>query len=132
MRLLVPALFLVVLPALVCADDKKGKPLTTAEAAKKVNQKCTVVMDVKSTGRTRRGARLFLNSEANYKSDKNFVVVIDKQDVPKFKKAGIADPLAHFKGKAVRVTGTVILYNGKPQIKVDDPGQIKVVDKKGK
>jgi DNA/RNA endonuclease YhcR with UshA esterase domain len=35
-----------------------------------------------------------------------------------------------FKGKTVRVTGTVTLYQDKPQIKAEDPEQIKIIDKK--
>src|SRR5207253_3150490 len=36
----------------------------------------------------------------------------------KFKEAKIEDPATCFKGKTVRVTGEVVLYQGKPQIAV--------------
>ena len=56
--------------------------------------------------------------------------MLDKEAVEKFKKAKVEDPAAHFKGKTVRVTGTVKLYRERPEIVVNDPGQIKVVLKK--
>jgi hypothetical protein len=40
-----------------------------------------------------------------------------------------ATPRAHFQGKTVLVSGTVTLYREKPRIKVEDPDQIKLVDK---
>jgi|SRR5262249_45404325 DNA/RNA endonuclease YhcR with UshA esterase domain len=121
MRLPAVLLALVFVPA---ADDKA---LSLAEAAKKVNEKVTVEMEVKSTGGK---AARFLNSEADFKDDKNFTVFIPKEALEKFAKAKIEDFDAHYKGKTVRVTGTVTLYQDKPQIKVEDPEQIKIIDKK--
>ena len=104
-----------------------AKPLMPAEAAKKLNEKLTVEMEVKSTGG--RGV-CFLNSEADHRDAANFTLFIAEATVEKFKKAKIDDPRTHFKGKTIQVTGTVTLHQSKPQIKVDDPEQIKVVDKK--
>src|SRR5262249_54436469 len=123
-------LVLLLTPALLPADDKEAKPLAPAEAAKRVNEKCVVEMEVKSTGKSGRGKKVFLNSEANYRDAKNFTVVLDKETLAKFKKAKIDDPAAFYKGKILRVTGTVTEYQKKPQIKVEEPEQIKVVEKK--
>jgi DNA/RNA endonuclease YhcR with UshA esterase domain len=98
-----------------------------AEAAKKVNEKVTVEMEVKSTGG--KGICL-LNSEADYKDANNFTIFIPKDTMERFENAKIEDPQKHFKGKTVLVTGTVTLYQKKLQIKPDDPDQIKVVEKK--
>ena len=123
-----PALLsaLLALPAL--AADPPAKPLSPAEAAKKVNEKVTVQMEVKSTG----GKEVcFLNSEADYQDAQNFTVFLPREAMEKFKKAKIDDPAAHFKGKTIRVTGTVKLYRDKPEIVVNDPDkEIKVVEKK--
>ena len=101
-------------------------PITPVEAIKKVNEKVVVRMEVKSSGgRDNR----YLNSEEDYKDAKNFFVFIAKDDVEKFKKVGIEKPEEHFKGKTIEVTGTVVLVKEKAQIKVDDPGQIKIVEK---
>jgi DNA/RNA endonuclease YhcR with UshA esterase domain len=121
---------LLLAPALLWADDKGAQPLTPAEAAKHVNEKCTVVMEVKSTGKSGRGNAVFLNSEENYRNAKNFTVFLDKEALTKFKKAKIDDPAAHFKGKTIRVSGTVKLYRDKPEIAVVEPDQVQVVEKR--
>ncbi len=108
------------------ADDTASKPISPAEAAMKVNQKVTVEMLVKSTGGK---TNHFLNSEEDYKDAKNFTVFIPEDAVEKFQKAKIEDPKTYYKGKIVQVTGTVELYREKPQIKLEDPKQIKVVEK---
>ncbi len=108
----------------VLADDIA--PITPADAAKKVNEKVVVEMEVKSTGgRTNH----YLNSEADFKDAKNFTVFVSKDHLDKFKKAGIENPSMHYKGKWVQVTGTVVLEKDRPMIKVDDPDQIQVVEK---
>jgi DNA/RNA endonuclease YhcR with UshA esterase domain len=43
---------------------------------------------------------------------------------------GIADPAEHFKGKKVRATGTVKLHKERPEIAVEDPKQIELVEEK--
>ncbi len=104
-----------------------AKPLTPAEAAKKLNEKVVVELEVKSTG----GKDVcFLNSEADFKDDKNFTLFIPAAALETFKAAKIDDPKAYYKGKTVRVTGTVTLYRDKPQIKVESATQIEVVEKK--
>jgi DNA/RNA endonuclease YhcR with UshA esterase domain len=86
-------------------------------------------MEVKSTGgRDNR----YLNSEEDYKDPKNFFIYISKDDLEKFKKSGIEKPEEHFKGKTIEVSGTVLLLKEKAQIKVDDPKQIKIVEKEKK
>jgi hypothetical protein len=130
MRYTVLMLALVLTCSLLLADDKSQKPITPAEAAKMVDQQCTVEMKVQSTGKSR--TLVFLNSEENYRDDKNFTVVIFEKGLEGLKKQKIDDPATHYKGKTVRVTGTVTLYNQKPQIKVEDAEQIQVVDTKEK
>jgi DNA/RNA endonuclease YhcR with UshA esterase domain len=125
MRLVsIPLAFLLVASA--CGEDKQVKPITPAEAAKKIDEKVTVEMEVKSTGgKTGR----FLNSEKDYKDEKNFTVFIPESSMEKFKKAKIDEPKTYYDGKTILVTGTVTLYQKKPQIKVEDPEQIKVKEK---
>lgn len=120
-------LLVAVLVPTVVADEPAALPLTPAEAAKKVNEKVTVEMVVKSTGgRSNR----YLNSEPDYKSDANFTVFIAKDVLAKFKDAKIDDPGDYYKGKTIRVTGTVFTYEDHPRIAVAGPDQITVVEKK--
>ena len=39
------------------------------------------------------------------------------------------NPAGHFKGRVIRVTGVVMLKDNRPQIDVNDPRQIEVVEK---
>jgi len=105
------------------------KPITPAEAAKKINEKVQVEMDVKSTGGRENH---YLNSEEDYRDAKNFTIFIAKDHLEKFKKAGIESPSMHFKSKLIQVTGTVVLEKEKPWIKVEEPDQIKVIEKEKK
>jgi DNA/RNA endonuclease YhcR with UshA esterase domain len=126
MRQLASLLIFVLSPALVTADGP-NKPITPAEAAKKVNEKVTVEFQVKSVGGNTNG---YLNSETDYKDAKNFTVFLPKETIDKYKEMKINDPRAHFKDKTIQVSGTVTLYQEKPQIKVEAPDQIKIVEKK--
>jgi DNA/RNA endonuclease YhcR with UshA esterase domain len=117
---------LVLVPVLLAAEPQVTA-ISPTEAAKKVNEKVTVEMEVKSTGGT---SNWYLNSEESFKDGKNFTVFIPKDSVEKFKKNKIEDPAVTFKGKTIQVTGTVTLNKEKPQIKVEDPEQIKILSKK--
>ena len=127
MRYAVSAIAVLVFSSSLLADD--AKPLSTDDAAKMVDKKVTVEMEVKSSAQARTGI-VFLNSMMNRNDGKNFVIVIKKDSVEKFKKAINAEPKDHYKGKTIQVTGTVTQYMNKPQIEVSEPDQIKVVEKK--
>ena len=127
MRVSGVVLALAVLSALALAEDKAAGPLTPEQAAKKVNEECTVQVEVLSTGKGK--AVVFLNSRKDFKAADNFTVFINKEGVNKLKEAKVEDPAAHFKGKKVRVTGTVKLYRDKPQIVVEKAEQIRMVEK---
>jgi DNA/RNA endonuclease YhcR with UshA esterase domain len=116
-------LLVVVLPNLSSAQSSIA-PLNPAAAAKRVDQKVTVQMDVKSTGGN---SNRYLNSTSDYKDPGTFTIYIPEAAVTKFKQALNADPTTYYKGKTVLITGTVTLYKDKPQITVDEPAQIKVI-----
>lgn len=101
------------------------KPLTPQEALSKVDQRVTVEMEVKSTGGN---TARYLNSEADFRDPKNFAVYIPQAAVLRFYQAQIPDPAQFYKGKTIRVTGMVTLNRGRPQLRVDTPQQIQVLD----
>jgi len=122
--------------AAVASTGDPSRPAPTpgtvgpADAAKMVGQKVTLEMKVNSTGQATNGSRVFLNSAANYRDSANFTVVLDMRAVgDKLKAAGVDEPMTHYRGKTVRVTGTVSEFNDRPQIVVEDAGQITVVDR---
>jgi hypothetical protein len=109
---------------------QETKPLTPVEAVKKVNEQVTVQMLVKATkNRLEKRGEIYLDSEADFRDEKNLGVVVTKTGAAKFKEAGVDDPAAHFKDKTVRVKGKVILKEERPRIEVDDPKQIQFVEK---
>jgi len=119
---------LVLLPLSAPATLAQDKPLSPEEAAKKVGERVTVEMVVKSA--TLQESVCFLNSQEDFKDKNNFTVFLGRDALKKFKEAKIDDPAAHFKGKTVRVTSKVTLYREKPPIALDGPDQIQVVEKK--
>ena len=124
------AILVMLLPSLRAAGVDE-KPLTPVEARKRVNEKITLEMFVKaSKDRLERHKEIYLDSETDYKDARNMAVVINEEGAARFKKAGVAEPAGHFKGKTIRVTGTVTLDRGRPRIVVSDPAQIRVVEKK--
>jgi DNA/RNA endonuclease YhcR with UshA esterase domain len=94
------------------------------EAAKRVNKDVTIEFVVKATGKSKAGDKVFLNSEADFKSEKNFTVLLTKAALTEMKKDSIDDAAAYFKGKKVQVYGTVKLYKDRPEIAIEKAGQI--------
>jgi hypothetical protein len=110
------------------ADDKA---LTPVEARKKVGESVTVEMTVKAAkDRLEARGEIYLDSEENFRDEKNFAVVINKTGAAKLKEAGIDDPAAHFKDKKVRATGTVKVVDDVPRIEIEEAKQIQLVEAK--
>ena len=126
MRLSALRIVLCLIPALAVDCCRRDPPITPAAAAKKINEKVLVEMEVKSTGGRENH---YLNSEEDFKDAKNFTIFISKDLIDVFKKAGIENPSMHYKEKVIQVTGTVVLEKEKPWIKVEEPDQIKIVTK---
>jgi DNA/RNA endonuclease YhcR with UshA esterase domain len=120
--------FLTFIPLLAAGTETKEKPLTPAEARKKLNQNCTVEMLVKSVGKGR--GVYFLNSNKDYNTSDNFTAFINKTGVESLKRAKIEDVPAHFQDKTIRVTGFVKPYSGRTEIVVEEAKQIQIVEKK--
>jgi hypothetical protein len=113
---------------LLRAED--DKPLPPVEARKKVGHSITVEMEVKAAkDRLEKRGEIYLDSEEDFHDPKDFAVVITRKGAAKFKEAGIEDPAGHFKGKTIRATGTVKEVEKIPRIEVDDPAQIRIVEK---
>jgi DNA/RNA endonuclease YhcR with UshA esterase domain len=112
------------------ADKPETKPLSPVQARQRVGEKVTVeMMVVASKDRLEKHKEIYLDSEADFRSPKNLAVVITVAGAAKFKEAGIADPAGYFKGKTIRVAGTVTLDKERPRIMVGDAKQIEVIKK---
>lgn len=103
--------------------------ITPQDAATRVGEKVTVEFPVAGTGTSKDGALVFLNSSANRASN-NFTIVLQMRKLESaMREAGITEPKVHYNRKTVRVTGTVALYLGAPQIVVEDLKQIEDMNK---
>jgi DNA/RNA endonuclease YhcR with UshA esterase domain len=110
---------------------KEDKPLSPAEAIKMVNKEVTVEMMVRSSKNAlAKHHEIYLDSEENFRDEKNLAVVITEDGAGKFKEAGVEDPAEHFRGKTIRVRGTVTLKEERPRIEIDDPKAIKLIEPK--
>lgn len=107
------------------ANAEDAPPIAPEEALKKVDQNVTVQMQVRSTGGN---TARFLNSQADFRNDKNFAIFIPHLALASFQKAGIPDPGQHFKNKTVLVTGNVVLSQQRPVLRVESPEQIKIME----
>jgi hypothetical protein len=123
---LVPLVLLFGLDAALAGEPK---PLPPLEARKKVGEKITVEMKVQAAkDRLENRGEIYLDAETDFRDEKNFAVVITKTGAASLKKAGIADPAAHFFDKTIRATGTVKLVQEIPRIEIDDAKQIRIVE----
>jgi DNA/RNA endonuclease YhcR with UshA esterase domain len=109
----------------------EGKPLTPVQARKQVGKKITVEMTVQAAkDRLDKRGEIYLDSETDFKDNKNFAVVITRDGAASLKKSGITDPAERFKGKKIRATGTVKEVDKVPRIEIDDAKQIRLVEGK--
>jgi hypothetical protein len=113
------------------AAPAEDKPLTPAQARRKVGQKITVEMTVRAAkDRLAKRGEIYLDAEPDFRDEKNFAVVITRAGAASLKRAGIADPAKHFQGKKVRATGTVKEVDKVPRIEIEDAKQLRLA--KGK
>jgi DNA/RNA endonuclease YhcR with UshA esterase domain len=119
---------LVLMVACVCPAADSEKPLTPVEARKKLGETVTVELTVKTAkDRLEKRGEIYLDSELDFKDEKNLALVITKAGAASLKTAGIDNPADHFKDEIVRATGTVKEVEGVPRIEIDDAKQIRVV-----
>jgi DNA/RNA endonuclease YhcR with UshA esterase domain len=103
-------------------------PLSPVEAAGRVHEQVTVEMLVKAAKNCPHCSRIFLDSEEDHHDPNNMAVAVTETGAARFKGVGVDDPARHFQGKTIRVQGMVTLKDNRPQIVVDDPRQIEVVE----
>jgi DNA/RNA endonuclease YhcR with UshA esterase domain len=107
------------------------KPLTPVEARKQVGKKIEVQMKpAVIKDRLEKRGEIYMDSEKDFRDEKNFAIVITEKGANRFKEKGIKDPAKHFDEKEIRVKGLVTEVQGVPRIEVDDPDQISIVEKK--
>lgn len=113
-------------PAPVQAAPEPPKPVPQPgivpwqDAANHYGKKVVIEGEVSATYRS--AAVCFLNFNADY--NKDFFAVIPSSAFEQFPPG----PETYYKGKRVRITGTVREYRGRPQILLESPKQIEIVE----
>src|SRR5262249_43708544 len=118
------------LAAWVCsAVSAEDRPCSPVEARKKVGEKITVEMTIQAAkDRLTKRAEIYLDSEPNFRDEKNFAVVITRAGATSLKQAGIDNPAEYFRNKKIRASGTVKEVDKIPRIEIDDANQIKRIE----
>jgi hypothetical protein len=105
----------------------EDQPLTPVQARRKVGEKITVEMTVRAAkDRLEKRGEIYLDSEPDFRDEKNFAVVITKKGAASLKTAGIDNPADHFMDKKIRATGIVKEVDSVPRIEIDDAKQIRI------
>jgi hypothetical protein len=126
---------LAVLPGIVATRIAVARQAAVAAnviqadaAASHVGQEVCVEMVVRAARSLADKDMCFLNSRRDHRDAETFTVVIFKPGLERFGKAGIDNPALHFLDRKIRVRGTVGMHKDRPQIVVEDPAQIELVD----
>lgn len=97
------------------------------EARRRVGEEVTVQFPVRGGRAVSMGKRILLNSEPDFRSARNFTVVVhEKAMTGPYEKAAFAT----FSGKTVRAKGKVTKYQDQFEIIVEDAGQLEIVEAK--
>lgn len=107
--------------------DPSVAVIAPADAAGHVGEECTVELTVEAARKLPGKQICFLNSCRDHRDESNFTVVIFKAGLDRLEADGIENPAEHFKGTTIRVHGVIEKRDGRPQLVVDEPGQISVV-----
>ncbi len=119
---------LLFLASLLMLAADEPKPLGPVEARKRVGETIVVEMEVKAAkDRLEKRGEIYLDSEEDFRDEKNFAVVITRKGAESLRAAGIADPAEHFRGKPIRASGEVKKVDDVPRIEIDDAKQIRLV-----
>lgn len=71
---------------------------------------------------------IFLNFGKNFNT--SLTAVIYNDVVPNFIMAGIEEPAEYYKNKTVALEGFIRISDGKPEIVIESPSQIRIVNNK--
>ena len=136
-RFILPSLAVIVALAVslwstaaIAAEEAVAEPaavIAPAEAVAHAGEECTVELVVAAARKLPGKDVCFLNSKKDHRDEDNFTVVIFKDGLERLKGDGIENPAEHFLDATIRVRGVIEKRAGRPQIVVEEPGQIVVV-----
>lgn len=130
-RLVIGMALMGLLSTATYAADEPPRVIKPEEARKHVGKKCSVTFLVQRTKHSEKRKRWYLDSEEDFNDEKNLGIQIEESGAKLLReKKNVDDPATYYLKKSVRVVGKVFLEDERPYIRVDDPDQIDVVEKK--
>ncbi|MBI4654023.1 MAG: thermonuclease family protein [Nitrospirae bacterium] len=105
----------------LAATCGKGKIICPQEAVNYIGKYKTVRFFVAKSYDS--GEAIFLNSKNDFRDHDNFTAIIFKKDRNKFS----ADPADYYRGKTIDVVGRIKEYEGRAEIILEEPSQIKIL-----
>lgn len=115
-------------PAAEATSAAPAAVIEAAAAADHVGEECVVEMVVRAARALADKNICFLNSRKDRRAENNFTAVIFEDGLTRFRAAGIENPALHFLDRRIRVRGVVGVHGDRPQIVVEDPAQIELVE----
>ncbi len=115
---------LAALAAAWLADEKPVR-IKPEEARRHIDKKVEVVFEVKASKHSEKRKTTYLDSETTFSDEKNLGIAVSEKGIAELKqKRGVDAPADYYRGKKIRVVGTVVLEEDRPYIKVDDAEQL--------
>jgi hypothetical protein len=121
-----PVLALLALCAPAAAQSVASPPIAPAEAVQLAAAAApdqgiqgTFLVTIKASGDDKKRKKIFLNSELDYRDQRNLTVEIDQSAISELEAKYGRDLKTYFIGKQILVTGTarrVTIYFGKPRV----------------
>lgn len=118
MRRFVKILSIVIVGIAVVGTSAKAKIVAPSDTSKYVGKSVTIEGTVSEVHRAASGKVTFIDMGGRYPNN-TFAGVIFSDDDAKFPDIDSLD------GKTVDITGTITLYQGRTEIILSDPGQLK-------
>jgi len=107
---------------------KAAAIIRSDQAKDLVGEQVTVETTIQASKDSEKRREIYLDSETSYDDAKNLAVVISYNLLDQFKKAGVEHLAAYYKGKKLQVTGQVVKEGAQVRIRIQDAGQIKVIE----
>ena len=116
--------FVAAMISLLMAEEAPPR-IKPEEARMSVDKKVEVIFEVKHSKYSAKRKTAFLDSEENFQDEKNLGIAITEKGIQDLKqKRAVDGPADFYKGKTIRVLGTVILKEEKPYIEINEAEQL--------
>jgi hypothetical protein len=124
---------LLLLAAVVIGADEKPPRIKPQEARQNLGKKVEVVFEVKGSKHSLKRKTVYLDSEVDFRDEKNLGIQISEKGVSDLKqKRNVDEPSEFYRGKMIRVLGEIVIEDERPYIKVEEAEQLDLFAEKAK